>query len=77
MIDPPAPDIRGAFRDALDRLPGELARTGDTLESFAARIGVTARTLRYWREGKRTPSGSALILFADEFSRIARKESSA
>lgn len=67
--DPPVPE-------ALARLPDELARTGTTPEAFAARLGVSPRTLRHWRAGTRNPSGSAAILLASEFDRL-RKEPTA
>lgn len=35
---------------------------GLTWVAFAARVGVTWRTVAYWEAGKRKPSGSAMIL---------------
>ncbi len=38
------------------------ASLGLTWVAFAARVGVTWRTVAYWEAGKRKPSGSAMML---------------
>ena len=43
------------------------ARTGLSQQEFAALLGVSARTLQDWEQGRRAPSGAArtLLLVAD------------
>ena len=44
------------------------AKTGLSQDKFAALLGISARTLRDWEQGRRTPSGAAKTLL-----RIAAK----
>jgi len=44
------------------------AKTGLSQEKFAVLLGISARTLRDWEQGRRTPSGAAKTLL-----RIAAK----
>lgn len=48
---PSKPDIK-AIRD----------KAGMNQEEFAATLGISPRTLRYWEKGRRNPRGPALIL---------------
>ncbi|MDA8168425.1 MAG: helix-turn-helix domain-containing protein [Nitrospiraceae bacterium] len=38
------------------------AKTGLSQDKFAALLGISARTLRDWEQGRRTPSGAAKTL---------------
>lgn len=57
---------RMALEDDLEALSVDVravrARMNLTAEDFAARFGFPVRTLEQWEQGRRKPSGAALVL---------------
>ena len=48
--------------DTADKIRQARVFLGDTREEFAARFGVTARTVQYWETGQRHPHKAVLLL---------------